>query len=570
MASICSHNPEPQLVVMVVSIGPLPEPRTSQLETSLNVTMKKLTTIASTALLFFAAGAAAQVVDEPSGEADAITAEVFASDIVAPDQQQEGAPVDEMPTLDQVVPVADDESDEIAEQPSTNQTEDFSSPAQATATLPADATDDEQLLWHYTRYLELMKNGVYDEADSAAKLVVELAIKVKGPKSIDFAKALTNLAIAQHQTKQFDAAQQNFQSAIEIIEDKEDRLNEQLINPLKGLGAAQLENDRPDLASSTFRRAVHVTHVNEGPHNLNQIAVLESLAEANLRLGAIDDARNVQDTIFALNQHAYASNSIDIIPPLMRRATWQHRAGLINDERTTLRQVVRIIELEKGKNDLRLIDPLTMLGQSFFYLDVSGDDSYPGAPVATGEVYLKRAMRIATENPSSNWKQVAETSLVLGDYYMIGGMDQRARKIYQETWRILTEDEVRFDFRREQLEQLVPLRHQPIPQYVQSRTDGSNSDPESQLLQGNITVTYDISVNGRATNLKIIEAVPADFSDMQRSVQREIRTRIYRPRFVDSQPAISDKQILVHRFFYTQADLDAIRSASVSTEIDET
>jgi len=555
---------------MVVSIGSLSEPRTSQLETSLIVTMKNLTTIASTTLLCFAAGVAAQEADETSREADAITAEVFASDIVAPDQQQEAAPVDEMPTLDQVVPVADDESEQIVEQPSANQTEDFSSPENASVPLLADATDEEQLLWYYTRYLELMKNGVYDEADSAAKQVVELAIKVKGPKSIDFAKALTNLAIAQHRTKQFDAAQQNFQSAIEIIEDKEDRLNEQLINPLKGLGASQLEDGRPDLASSTFRRAVHVTHVNEGPHNLDQIEVLESLAEANLRLGAVDDAKNVQDTIFALNQHAYAANSIDIIPPLMRRAAWQHRAGLINDERTTLRQVVRIIELEKGKNDLYLIDPLTKLGQSFFYLDVSGVSSYQGAMVTTGEVYLKRALRIATENPSSSWKQVADTSLVLGDYYMIGGMEQRAHKIYQETWRILTGDDDRLDYRREQLEQLVPLRHQPIPQYIQGRTDDSNSDPEAQLLQGNIKVTYDISASGRATNLKIIEAVPADFTDMQRSVQRELRTRVYRPRFVDSRPAISDKQILVHRFFYTQADLDAIRNESASTEQDET
>ena len=555
---------------MVVSIGLLMEPRTSKLETSLILTMKNLTTIASTALLYFSAGVAAQVVDDPSGEADAITAEVFASDIVAPDQQQERATVDEMPTLDQVVPVADDESEQIIGLPSPNQTEDFSSPGQSSVPLPADATDEERLLWHYTRYLELMKNGVYDEADSAAKQVVELAIKVKGPKSIDFAKALTNLAIAQHQTKQFDAAQQNFQSAIEIIEDKEDRLNEQLINPLKGLGAAQLEDGRPDLASSTFRRAVHVTHVNEGPHNLDQIAVLESLAEANLRLGAVDEARNVQDTIFALNQHAYASNSIDIIPPLMRRASWQHRAGLINDERTTLRQVVRIIELENGKNDLRLIDPLTKLGQSFFYLDVSGVNTYQGAAVTTGEIYLKRALRIATENPSSGWIRVAETSLVLADYYMIGGMEQRARKIYQETWRILTEDDDRLDYRREQLELLVPLRQRPIPQYVQSRTADSNSDPESQLLQGNITVTYDISVSGRATNLKIIEAAPADFTDMQRSVQRELRSRVYRPRFVDARPAISDKQILVHRFFYTQADLVAIRSESEPTEQDET
>ena len=535
--------------------------------------MKNLTPIGSIALLLIAASVAAQEAAEDSAAIDAITAEVFANDIVAPDQPQVDIQIDEKPTLDQVVPVADESGDadeEMVAEPSTNQPEDYSPPQQSTVPLPADATEEEQLLWYYAQYKELMDNAVYDEADSVAKRVVELAIKAKGPKSTDFARALTNLAVVQHHTRQYDAAQQNFQSAIEIIEENEDRLNEQLINPLKGLGASQLEGGRPDLAGGTFRRAVHITHVNEGPHNLIQIDMLESLAEADLRLGDVEEARNVQDTIFALNQHAYASNSLDIIPPLMRRAAWQHRAGLIDDQRTTLRQVIRIIEVEAGKEDLRLVLPLTELGQSFFYVDVSGLGTYQGSSVTTGEIYLKRAVRITNENPSADWIQIADASLALGDYYVIGGNDQRARKIYKQTWGLLSEDDARLDYRRVQLEQLVALRERPIPRYVQSSNDITNPDSEERFLQGIITVTYDVSVRGRPTNLKIIEAAPADFPDMQRSVQREIRTRIYRPQFVESEPAISDGQVLVHKFYYRQADLDAVRTMSDSTEQDQT
>jgi len=561
---------------MVISIRRPAEPRTSQVKTSLIITMKNLAPIATIALLLFAASVTAQEATEDSAADDAIAAEVFAIDIVAPDVPQEDAPIDEAPTLDQVVPVADEAgeigeiSEEIVAEPSTKQPEDYSPPAQSSVPLPTDATDEERLLWYYAQYRELMDNAVYDEADSVAKRVVELAIKAKGPKSTDFARALTNLAIVQHHTRQFDAAQQNFQSAIEIIEENEDRLNEQLINPLKGLGASQLEGGRPDLAGPTFRRAVHITHVNEGPHNLIQIDMLESLAEADLRLGDVEEARNVQDTIFALNQHAYASNSLDIIPPLMRRAAWQHRAGLINDQRTTLRQVIRIIEVESSKDDLRLVAPLTELGQSFFYVDMSGLGTYQGSSVTTGEIYLKRAVRITNENPSAEWKQIADASLALGDYYVIGGNDQRARKLYKSTWGLLSEDDTRLDYRRVQLEQLVPLRERPIPRYVESPNELENMDPEARFLQGIITVTYDISVRGRPTNLKIIEAAPADFSDMQRSVQREVRTRIYRPQFVESGPIITGNQILVHKFYYRQADLDAIRNTSESTEQDQT
>ena len=526
--------------------------------------MSHLTSIAFTAFLLVANNLAAQEiaaqeVDEQSEDTDPITAAVFADDIVAPGQ--------EAPTLDQVVPVADEPIEESVTGPPVNQPEDFSIVEKKP--LAADASDEEQLVWYYTRYIELMSDGVFDEADSVAKRVVELAIKVQGPKSLDFAKALTNLAIVQHRTSQYDAAQQNFQSAVEIIEDQEDRLNEQLINPLKGLGASQLESGRPDLAGRTYRRAVHISHVNEGPHNLDQIELLEALAEADLRQGSVEEARNVQDTIFALNQHAYATDSLDIIPALMRRSAWQHRAGLINDQRTTLRQVVRIIEMQTGKNDLRLVEPLTELGQSFFYVDISGTSVYQGS-VTTGEIYLKRALRIASENPNASWRQIADTSLALGDYYIIGGNDQRARNVYRATWALLSEDDARLDYRRENLEQPVPLRVQPIPQYIESQIEGQSPDPEAALLQGNITVTYDISVRGRATNLKIIEAVPADFSNMQRKVQREVRMRIYRPRFEESEAATTDKQLLVHRFFYRKADLDALRSASESAEQDST
>jgi tetratricopeptide (TPR) repeat protein len=130
----------------------------------------------------------------------------------------------------------------------------------------------------------------------------------------------------QHRNKQFDAAQQNFESAIDIIEDIEDRLNHRLINPLKGLGAAQLEGGRPDLAMQTFGRAIHVTHVNEGPHNLDQIEILESLAETNVRLGNIEDAREMHDKIYLLHRRRYEDDQLALIPSLMRRAEWHHHS----------------------------------------------------------------------------------------------------------------------------------------------------------------------------------------------------------------------------------------------------
>lgn len=221
--------------------------------------------------------------------------------------------------MDQTVPVAGDDA-------AAEATEYSEPPRRRKADLR------EQLLDEFDNYKRLMREGIYDEADTVAKRVVTLSIQLNGPTSSETAKALTNLGIVQHRNKQFDAAQQNFEAAIDIIEDVEDRLNRRLINPLKGLGAAQLEGGRPDLAKQTFTRAIHITHVNEGPHNMEQIDILESLAETNVRLGSIEDAREMHDKIYLLHRRRYENDQLALIPSLMRRAEWQHRAGYIADE----------------------------------------------------------------------------------------------------------------------------------------------------------------------------------------------------------------------------------------------
>ncbi len=535
--------------------------------------MKNLTPIA---VLFLATKLTAQGVDaqapaiEPN--IDPVAAEVFADDVIAPQPEvtqpevtqaevtQEVQPATEQesepdwapaaPPGEQIVPVAAD--DEAADE--------------MTVQLPPDATDEEQLMIAYERYKQLMRDGVFDEADSVAKRVVELAIKVTGPQSTDFSKALTNLAIVQHRNAQYDAAQQNFQSAIEIIESNEDRLNEQLINPLKGLGASQLEGGRPDLAGATFRRAVHVTHVNDGPHNLQQIEILDSLAESNLRLGSTEDAMRIQDMIYALNERAFSENSLELVPSLMRRAEWQHRAGFISDERATLRRAVRIIEVKVGKNDLRLLAPLTRLGQSFYFVDASGSASTSQSLITTGEIYFKKAARIAEENPEASWEMIAQSKLALGDYYMVQHSTQQAARIYKKTWASLADEEDRLAYRKKHLEQFVALIERPIPQHVNTPSDEPPTDQDPPLLNGNITVAYNVSAKGRATGLKIIESQPAGFATMERNVQRELRRRIYRPRFVDAQPAVSENQLLIHRFFYQQADLDALQEKTTAAE----
>jgi tetratricopeptide (TPR) repeat protein len=448
--------------------------------------------------------------------------------------------------MDQTVPVAeDDAAAEAAAQPGP-------------LSRPRRADLREELLDEFDNYKRLMSEGIYDEADTVAKRVVTLSIQLTGPRSSETAKALTNLGIVQHRNKQFDAAQQNFAAAIDIIEEQADRLNRRLINPLKGLGAAQLEGGRPDLAKQTFTRAIHITHVNEGPHNMDQIDILESLAETNVRLGSIEEARAMHDKIYQLHRRRYEDDQLALIPSLMRRAEWQHRAGYIADEQATYRRAIRIIETSASKEDIRLIEPLTKLGESYFYTDLHGEQGLHHNPV-TGEIYFKRALRIAEDSPKSDWATVANSQLSLADYYMMQGNHSRARKLYRQLWESLEGNERKLLFRDQIFGRAAPLNERPIPEFASEAGPSPLGRPSEEYLQGSVTLSFSVTDRGRVTEIEPVEIVPGEFTDMQKLVHREIRGRLYRPRFEDAEPVKTTNQVFTHLFYYKLSDLEERR-----------
>lgn len=445
--------------------------------------------------------------------------------------------------LDQVVPVAEE------------------GPAVADAQ-EDDRTLEQRLGEEFDRYRQLIDDEAMDEADASAKRIVEMVIRLYGPQSIEASRALNNLAIVQSRNEQFDAAIQNFESAVEIIEAAEDRLNEQLVNPLTGLGNAQLKNGRPDLAAATFDRARHITHVNEGPHNIQQVEILEAFAQAILMTGDDKSARKVLDRIHALNVRHFAGDGLALVPSLMRRASWQHSARYYNDERATYRRIIRILENELGKEDPQLILPLSKLGESFYFISMEQGEMQQRGLVATGEIYFRRAARIAEATPDLHWSELARVQLALADHYTYAQSYNRARNIYDDVWNLLSEDEERLELRKELLEQPVALIEDAIPKYAFSGGDRVADDEE--LLTGTIRVDYTVSERGRVRNIRT-EANPPEFTDMQRMVHREIRRRVFRPQMSDAKARASDTLVFEHKFFYRQADLDELTGKTQQT-----
>jgi tetratricopeptide (TPR) repeat protein len=433
-------------------------------------------------------------------------------------------------------------------------------------------TDAERLSRLFTLYLNAVSDRQFEEADTLAKQVVELTIRTYGLDSDESAKALTNLAIAQHGINDFESAILNYEAAIGIIERIEDRLSHDLINPLRGLGAAQLASGRPDLARDSFNRAVHISHVNEGPHNLGQVETLESLAETFLSVGEFEDAVDVQKRIYYLQARGVNSNSLDIIPALRTRAGWQHRMQLYDQERFTWRRVISVIQDNKGDDSLDLIEPLTRLGNSYLFVGFSDSPYAQTASVTSGEVYLKRAIRVAEANTEAGWEVLTDTMLELGDYYLRSARPHRAERVYEEVWRILSDgdDEEKLQARAEQLESATVLQDITPPKMYGGDPGVPLRGAPPGYETGTAVYEYTVSVRGTPMNIRLVDSDPEGLDDMYEAVARDVRRLIYRPKIEDGEMSMSEGVTYTHSFYYRQADLPEGTTAARADGVEST
>ncbi|MEM7500962.1 MAG: tetratricopeptide repeat protein [Pseudomonadota bacterium] len=419
----------------------------------------------------------------------------------------------------------------------------------------AEESDDERIRRLFTLYMDAVSDRQYDEADTLAKQIVEMTISVHGLDSQESASALTNLAIAQHGIDDYESAILNYEAAIGIIERIEDRLNSQLVNPLRGLGAAQLAAGRPDLARTAFSRAIHVSHVNEGPHNLGQVESLQSLAETFLAVGEFNDAIDIQKRIYYLQARNIDAKSIDIIPALRTRAEWQHRVQLYEQERYTLRRIVSIIEDHKGKKSLDLIEPLTELGNSFLFVSSLENAYTQPVSVTSGEVYLKRAVRIAEDNPEADWRILSDAMLELADFYLLSDRANRGHRVYREVWQILSEEPDRLGDRAKRLENVVILHDIDPPKMYGGNPEMTVTRELPGFETGTAEFEYTVSTRGRSTNIRLVKADPEGLNDMYQMVGRQMRRLLHRPRHVEGQAVTTENVKYTHSFYYREADL---------------
>ena len=156
---------------------------------------------------------------------------------------------------------------------------------------------EDDILALFGLYLEARSTGMLDEAEILAKQLVELSISSYGVQSKRTARALTDLGELQASNGDYRAALLNLAQAIEIIENLDNYLSMDLMNPIRTMADVQMRVGDVNLAAGNWRRALHISHVNLGPHNADQIETLLSLGRLYARAGKDKEANRIRKRI---------------------------------------------------------------------------------------------------------------------------------------------------------------------------------------------------------------------------------------------------------------------------------
>ena len=410
-------------------------------------------------------------------------------------------------------------------------------------------------------YAESMANEAFYEATVVAKQLVEISMVEKGQRNLDTAAALSDLGYAQYSDEAYDAAILNFKASVAMFERLENNLSARLIEPLRGLGHAQLADGRPDLARDSFEMAVHINNVNEGPLNPEQVELLEAMADSLAAAGDIKGASVIFDRIYQIAARVHGARTVGMLPTLQKRARWSHDHGLFKEEQEIYRQMIRIVDDTRGRDDLALMEPLTGLAYSYLYADSTWRlDRRFLSSITSGENFLKRSLRIARDHPNGTWEHERDALLALADYYLFASNFSDAKRQYREAWQLLSAGEDRLASRALHLEQPVRLQLASPPKYVTQRFD-KNVPPDilknREYRRGHVIVEFDVTVEGRTTAIQIVEARPAGLDDLENQVVERVTRAIYRPRHKFGFPAQSQKLVYRHDFFYLDSDQTA-------------
>lgn len=432
----------------------------------------------------------------------------------------------------------------------------------------------------YQEYLFKYQAQEYEEALAPATRVVTLTEQTSGPSTPLLIEPLMDLARLQTVTDQPNEAVANYQRSIKLIETHYSDNDPRLVRPLTALGEIHNAVGRYEDAIPYLDRAQHITRRHDGLYNLEQVEQLEQLAISYHGLEDIRMSVTKQAHAYQIYQRKYGADSPEILPALYhlaehlgeiystrdsydqirltclveRKVSWEtdeKQICPVPGERDLYRKAVSIVEDNYGSDDVRLIEPLVRLAESYRHKSVVGVGGQYVRQDQHAKAYLVRALDIVESNQDVDPLLHASALVALGDWYLrFSPVWEKGMEYYDLAWRILTPDGNRTPesdrfFKNPFLVYMPAIRPAVRRQNGQFASIGS-------LGSGYVLVTYDVDPEGWARNVEVLQTEPESYRSQENYVARAVRLARFRPIYRDGERNWAHDQRLRHDFFYME------------------
>ena len=243
--------------------------------------------------------------------------------------------------------------------------------------------------------------------------------------------------------------------------------------------------------------------------------------------GDTRSAQEIQQRLLELGFRQHGDDSLEIVPFHYQLAEYYEASRMRAKAREQYEAVLDIRETHYGEQAPELLEPLRAL----LRFDIlSSDTSFAG----------RRIEEILESGAAISPMERALSLAVIGDRELAAGREESALARYGEAYTTLADSD------RAAADSLFasPVAINFIPPLSPVDLSGSIND----YAWGGITAQFEVTANGRARYVEIVEALPADL--MEARYRRRLRETYFRPRLADGVPAATASVRFTHEYRY--------------------
>ena len=335
-------------------------------------------------------------------------------------------------------------------------------------------------------------------------------------KSLQAAEAYIGLADAHREVNQHELAAENYLLAVESYRAVDGPFTPLAIPPLTSLGDNYQEAGDDRNAVTAYTEARTISRRAYGLHNPDQIELLDRMSQSLLDLNQPMEAEAQQIEALRLVQRGNPPASDEVLDAIYKYAEWLGSRGQYQLERDQYERARRVIREAYGDNDLRHVQPLLGIGNTY---------RRERNPAGLGISSLQDALSILLEQPQRDAVAIATTLRDIGDWTVAFGKTGYAGTEYQRAWQLLDSVPNGEELRREWFTGANYVLYEPISPRSLSM------DPDAP--SGHVTVRFDLDTSGSSQNVTLVESDPVGLKD--EAVLRHIRRSRFRPLLVDGE-----------------------------------